>query len=171
MSKDNAKQEDDIQILTPEEEQISKLSGDALGVGSKSYRQMSLETYVVLIVIALVILVLTNLLLLTQSSGLIQDNMLNPAYAMQSHEAKVGEMVFLLLMFVGFFFSYKYVMSSIEKSGWIYVFIITSGFGLGALVGVIALTLGFNVGTGIVGGLFGIYFAYKTLRSKGFAPF
>ena len=72
-----------------------------------------------------------------------------------------------LLMFVGFFVSRRSVIRSEEKTWWVYVFIITSVFGWGALGGAISLILGVGLYGGI-GGLGGAYYAFWKLQDKGF---
>jgi hypothetical protein len=72
-----------------------------------------------------------------------------------------------LFMFIGFFVSRRSVIRSDEKTWLVYVFIITSVFGWGALGTAMSLIIGGGF-YGSVGGLGGAYYAFWKLQDKGF---
>lgn len=190
--------------LTPEEKKEADEVADAYGADSKSYEPLSMEGYVLLLVIGSLFFTMLNAVVFTPPShpALISNTspidisngngnatvlhrgnagynqtlaeMNQPQiseYQQQTQTARSAETVFLLLVFVGFFYSYRYITTSTKKSWLIYVFIFTSMLGWGALLGVISLMLGLNVDIGVFGGFGGLYFAYWKLQDKGFTDF
>ena len=156
---------------------------------------VSLETFVLLIVIGALIAVVINALFISAQPSPQQINNNSPIFVYvngNSTELTPGTAAYnqavsslnptgthgnvtlstvatllALLMFIGFFVSRRSVIKSNEKTWLVYVFIITSVFGWGALGVAISSILGGGF-DGSVGGLGGAYYAFWKLQDKGF---
>lgn len=156
---------------------------------------VSLETFVLLVVIGALIAVMISALLVSQqpSSQQIGNNSpifiyvngnsteltpgtaaynqavssLNPTVTQGNITLNTIATLVALLMFIGFFVSRRSVIRSDEKTWHVYVFVITSVIGWGALGVAISSILGGGF-DGSVGGLGGAYYAFWKLQDKGF---
>lgn len=90
------------------------------------------------------------------------------AYNSQLAINKSGTFLFLLLMFAGFLYARRYVMTATEMSWQIYLFVVTSFLGWGAATGIIAIILGNSFLYGAFGGSGGLFYAFWKLQDRGF---